>query len=396
MDLFYIVTYASILIFNFLGFLYKDYSYKQKENQRLDKEILRIPNNDYTNIIISLVCVFFTIIILGYAAYILAPEYMFLNKYFDNALQWFNLTEIEKLREYFLKQDLVPELLKLIEYKKLLLSVIFMIIGVFGSVLNNYVVGKRDVIFYEDGVLVSEEVCNWDDLIGFTWSDLFETKFKKVKLYKLILTFESAKSDLNYKCKIKVNYENKQAINNILIKYFKIDDELQLRFLPFPVIPTKRLVIRKLRLEDKNEIFNLKSNEDMLKYLDNKKHENIEESEKYIKKINDGILNNEWIQWGITLKDMDTVIGTICLCNISKENKTAEIGYELIPDYQGKGIMNEALKAVIKYAFNVVKLSALTAYTNKENIKSINLLENNKFYLESEEGNYKIFKLKKV
>lgn len=89
----------------------------------------------------------------------------------------------------------------------------------------------------------------------------------------------------------------------------------------------------------------------------------------------------------------DKVVGTICLWNISVESKTGEVGYDLMPEYQGKGIMDEALGAVLKYAFNFVKFKTIEAYTHKDNSSSINLLERNKFTYEIDEGNNKVFKL---
>jgi ribosomal-protein-alanine N-acetyltransferase len=55
------------------------------------------------------------------------------------------------------------------------------------------------------------------------------------------------------------------------------------------------------------------------------------------------------------------------------ENK-AEVGYELIPEYQGKGISQEALSAAIEFGFNTLQLGKIEAYTHKENLASIKLL----------------------
>jgi len=73
------------------------------------------------------------------------------------------------------------------------------------------------------------------------------------------------------------------------------------------------------------------------------------------------------------------MLGSICYWNIIPETDTAEIGYEMHPDYYGKGIMYEAMQAVIQYAFNIMKLHAIVAFPVKDNIKSIQLLERNGF-----------------
>ena len=63
-------------------------------------------------------------------------------------------------------------------------------------------------------------------------------------------------------------------------------------------------------------------------------------------------------------------------------NYRAEIGYRLHPAQHGKGIMNEALKAVLDYGFNVMNLHSVEANTNPGNKESISLLERNGFIRE--------------
>ena len=75
------------------------------------------------------------------------------------------------------------------------------------------------------------------------------------------------------------------------------------------------------------------------------------------------------------------MIGTVCLWNFSLDNKIAEIGYELIPDYQKKGFMTEAVNSVVNFAFNHLKLDKIEAYTHKENENSKKLLLTSNFNL---------------
>jgi ribosomal-protein-alanine N-acetyltransferase len=53
----------------------------------------------------------------------------------------------------------------------------------------------------------------------------------------------------------------------------------------------------------------------------------------------------------------------------------AEIGYELLPDFQGKGIMQEAASKVIKFGVQYIGLNSIEAYTHSKNEKSTRLLE---------------------
>ena len=99
---------------------------------------------------------------------------------------------------------------------------------------------------------------------------------------------------------------------------------------PFPNLSTERLTLRQLNLQDDNEIFFLRSDERVLKYLVIPKANSIEEARAFIHKINNGSA-----YWAICLKNETKLIGTICFWNISKEENKAEIGYVLHPGYQG-------------------------------------------------------------
>jgi len=154
-------------------------------------------------------------------------------------------------------------------------------------------------------------------------------------------------------------------------------------FTPFPVIETKRLVLRKILKEDAAELFKLRSSELVMQYIDRPIHKTIQDTEKLISIITELLEKNDGINWGITLKDNPVLIGNICLFNLQKEHYRGELGYLLTPEYYRKGIMNESIEAVINYGFETMKLHSIEAQVNPENTPSINILEKNKFVREA-------------
>ena len=165
-------------------------------------------------------------------------------------------------------------------------------------------------------------------------------------------------------------------------------------FTPFPVLKTERLTLRQLRSSDANEIFNLRSNDNINKYLDRKPSKSIDDAKHFIQTINENIQRNNSIYWAITLNGTDKLIGTICLFGFSEDNLKAEIGYELLPDFQGKGIMQEAASSVIDFAIQHMELNSIEAYTHSENQSSTRLLEKFNFKRHSAgDDNLIIFKL---
>jgi ribosomal-protein-alanine N-acetyltransferase len=165
-------------------------------------------------------------------------------------------------------------------------------------------------------------------------------------------------------------------------------------FTPFPILKTERLTLRQLESSDANEIFALRSNENVNKYLNRKPAKSIEDAKDFIHTINENIKKNNTLYWAITLNGSKKLIGTICLFNFSENALKVEIGYELLLSFQGKGIMHEATSKVIHFAFHTVGINLIEAYTHSQNQSSTKLLERLNFIRDSAaDENFVIFKL---
>lgn len=174
----------------------------------------------------------------------------------------------------------------------------------------------------------------------------------------------------------------------------------EINFASFTRLATERLLLRPLMPSDEMALFILRSDDIINQYIDRPKQTSLEQSKPFITKINDGINENKSMYWAITIKDNPELVGTICLWNFSGDKKTAELGYELNRDFQGRGIMNEAIKKVIELAFQTLGLTTIEACTHKNNAKSISLLLKNNFSLDAtrkdeENINLDIFILRK-
>jgi ribosomal-protein-alanine N-acetyltransferase len=141
-----------------------------------------------------------------------------------------------------------------------------------------------------------------------------------------------------------------------------------------PVITTERLVLRALKKTDARQIVLLRSDERVTRYLGSAPKITTAEAAIFIKNIKDGVKTNEWFYWAVTPKSKDALIGTVCLWHIDKAKSQADTGYELHPDWQGQGLMREALTAVIAFGFNDLKLKQIAAITHQDNSRSLALL----------------------
>jgi len=143
----------------------------------------------------------------------------------------------------------------------------------------------------------------------------------------------------------------------------------------FPILTTERLILRQLSDSDVQEIFRLRSDTLINKYLDRPPSKTLEDALEFIEKIK----NNSPSYWAIAQKGNEKLVGTICLFDVSEELKKCEIGYELLTEYQGKGIMSEAANKIIEYSIQTLGLKTINACTHKDNQSSTNLLKALKF-----------------
>jgi len=158
---------------------------------------------------------------------------------------------------------------------------------------------------------------------------------------------------------------------------------LLLNFSPFPSLSTARLVLRRISDADDEEIFFLRSDKEMLQFLDRDPARSVDEARQWIRTINEGVDNNQSVAWAIALNDNPKLTGTITFWNVQKEHYRAEIGYALHPKFQGQGLMHEAMTAVLDYGFNTLRLHSVEANVNPDNARSIRLLEKNGFIREA-------------
>ncbi len=158
---------------------------------------------------------------------------------------------------------------------------------------------------------------------------------------------------------------------------------LNFNFNPFPTLTSERLIYRKIRIEDANDFYNMRSHPKVILYLDREPENSIKEVFPIIESIESAVKNNSGIMWVICLKGSNKLIGTIGYWKTEPTNHRAEIGYLLMPEYWGQGIMDEALKRIIQYGWDTMLLHSIEARINPDNAASKKLLLKNSFEKEA-------------
>ena len=142
-----------------------------------------------------------------------------------------------------------------------------------------------------------------------------------------------------------------------------------------PVITTERIVLRWISEDDIDGLYEVFSDPQVMRYWSTVPLPNREAAAALQREIAAGNENNSMFKWGLALRESNSVIGTTTLFNLNLDNGRAEIGYAMGSAHWGKGYMNEALRALVGHAFDVMNLRRLEADVDPRNGASIRTLE---------------------
>ena len=138
----------------------------------------------------------------------------------------------------------------------------------------------------------------------------------------------------------------------------------------FPTLETSRLILRKFKLTDVDDLFEYASNKNIDKYVPwhvyNDRNEAVEFINSKIQRYNEGKLSS----WAIELKKNNKMIGSIDFGKWYTKSNCATIGYTISCDYWNNGYATEALREVIKFGFETMKLHRIQMEHVKENVAS--------------------------
>lgn len=141
-----------------------------------------------------------------------------------------------------------------------------------------------------------------------------------------------------------------------------------------PVLETDRLILRPFKEDDVTDVFECwESDPDVAKYMFWTSHNDIEKTREWITFELGQIEKQDWYRFAIVLKDTNILIGT-ALVYYEEEVECWEIGYNLGKKYWGKGYTTEAMKRVIEFATEELKLLQIVGRYAKENPASGNVM----------------------
>ena len=143
----------------------------------------------------------------------------------------------------------------------------------------------------------------------------------------------------------------------------------------FRELETDRLLLKNISPDDRDFIYRQFSNDEINRYLfDAEPLVDINGADEIIGFYMqpEPRLRHRWI----LVKKIDGVkMGTCGFHCWDKSIGCCDVGYDLFPDFWGKGYMSEAMRAILAFAGNDMKIRQINACVYVDNIKSIQLVE---------------------
>lgn len=135
----------------------------------------------------------------------------------------------------------------------------------------------------------------------------------------------------------------------------------------FPIIKTERLLLRQFKENDLQNVFKGLSNPDIIKYY-GISFDSLEATKEQIDWFAQLEKSETGIWWAVCSLDNKTFYGAGGLNSLNKEHKKAEIGFWLLTDFWGQGIMTEAMPIICNYGFNNLGLHRIEGFVDSDNI----------------------------
>ncbi|HHD2751669.1 TPA: GNAT family N-acetyltransferase [Clostridium perfringens] len=159
------------------------------------------------------------------------------------------------------------------------------------------------------------------------------------------------------------------------IKNQFLENKIEKFFLEFPIVETKRFILKEIEEKYKENFINLFSDEDVMKYSGTEVSNPEKQVDFYLKKVKVMYKEKKVIRWAIVNKESKEFIGDIGFYNMDFYSNNTEIGYTVAKKFWRQGVASECIKAIENFAFENLSMNRIVAMIDSNNISSIKLLE---------------------
>ena len=150
----------------------------------------------------------------------------------------------------------------------------------------------------------------------------------------------------------------------------------------FPRLETARLVLREIIPTDAEDLFHIFSDEETMRYWSFRPYTSVDQARALIEGIAEAAFAGAGIHWAITLRGDERLVGKCGYNEWRKAHRRGDISYIVAREQWGKGIVSEALGAMLDYGFDHMNLHSVEAGVTPGNDASTRMLQRLGFRLE--------------
>lgn len=154
-------------------------------------------------------------------------------------------------------------------------------------------------------------------------------------------------------------------------------------------INSDRIIMRRFIYEDNHSMRKYWiSDPEVQKMYSEPIYTTTEEVNELLKKYIDSYEKDNYYRWAITLKDSAECIGQIAYFLVDEKNNWGEIEYCIGREFQNNGYITEAVKSIVRYGFEQMKLHKVQVCHKSNNPKSARVIEKSGFIYEGKLRDY--------
>ena len=148
-------------------------------------------------------------------------------------------------------------------------------------------------------------------------------------------------------------------------------------FSKIPTLETERFTLRKLSMDDTDDMYEYACRADVTEYLTWSPHAEKSYTFEYLSYLQKRYKTGDFFDWAVVCHDTGKMIGTCGFTRFDFKNDSAEVGYVINPEFQGQGIATEVVGRVIRFGFENLALNRIECRFIPQNLASRRVMEKN-------------------
>jgi len=148
-------------------------------------------------------------------------------------------------------------------------------------------------------------------------------------------------------------------------------------FSNIPTLETERFILRKMSVDDTDDMFEYSKRVDVTKYLTWSPHQSKAYTLDYLTYLQSRYKSGDFFDWAIVCRDTGKMIGSCGFTRFDFQHNAGEIGYVINPEYAGQGIATEVSARVIRFGFENLSLNRIECKFMSDNLASRRVMEKN-------------------